>query len=210
MIIFQLLLIPAVSVLFILLWSRNRGQIIFPLSTFILGAIIFFPGIFIFYLLRGFFQLHFSSIDLIIYFFGQDQLLHIVLATIGLLIIRKFSNIADHESFTFRALAFYGGYYSLVSCFYYLENFAHLNEYVLFILPVMHLSTILIASIALGQFHDRDGFVKILFLFGLLIPASALSFVSTLPFRNYIIIAAILTGVFALLSTFLFVKLKDH
>lgn len=210
MMLFELLLIPLVTIMCTALWSRGKGNIVFPLSSFIIGAIVFFPGIFLFYLFRGLFPMDYSSIDLYLYFMGQDHLLHLIFSTAGLLLIRAFIQKTVNDNYTFRALAFYGGYYTLVSCFYFLENLSHLNEYVLFVLPLLHLSTVLLASIAVSQFHTRDGVSRIIPLVMLVVPAALFGFISTGPLQNNFILSVIAAVVVTGVSGFGFWKLKDY
>ncbi|MBN1524798.1 MAG: hypothetical protein JW904_09960 [Spirochaetales bacterium] len=210
MMLFELFLTPVVTILAVALYSRERGNIIFPLSTFIIGAVFFFPGIFLFYLFRGIFPLAFSGTAMYLHYFYQDHLLHIVFSTIGLVLLRMFLQKTTHDNYVFRAVAYYGGYYSLVSCFYFLENFSHLNPHVLFVLPLLHCSMVLLASIAFSQFHNRDGLERVLPLALLLVPAAVMGFVSSLPMHNNLVIAIILAVIVAGASGFAFVKLKDY
>ena len=210
MMLFELLLIPLVTILFISLWNKGQGNVIFPISSFIIGAIVFFPGIFLFYLFRGIFPLEFSSSALYLHFMWQDHLLHAVFSTTGLLIFRAFIQKTSHDNYSFRALAYYGGYYTLVSCFYFLENLTHLNEYILFILPLLHLSMVLCTSIAVSQFHSRDGLSRIFPILLLAVPIALFGLISTGPIQNSNFFPIVFSALAAGASVFGFVRLKDY
>jgi hypothetical protein len=210
MMIFELLFIPLASIITIVLYSRDKGNIVFPVFSFIRGAVLFFPGIAIFGILQGFFPMNFSTAGMFFHYFGRDFLLHMALAIVAFILVEyrpgKNSQVPDIHS----AVAFFSGYFTFVGFFYFLENFSHLDYYVLFLLPVLHFAVILVLGTAVTQFFNQDGLMRIIMVAAAVGTPILFSLSGMFAMTNKPILSVLCTCVLAAASGFFYYRLKEY
>ncbi|RPJ06585.1 MAG: hypothetical protein EHM28_09800 [Spirochaetaceae bacterium] len=210
MMVFELVFIPLASILTLILYSREKGNINFPVFSFIRGAVLFFPGIAIFGIFQGFFPMNFSTIGMFFHYFGRDFLLHMALATAAFTIVERRPGKNSQDPDIHSAVAFFSGYFMFVSFFYFLENFSHLDYYVLFLLPILHFGTVLILGTALTQFFAQDGLFRIIMAVTVAATPFLFALSGVFAMTNIPVFAILCTCIFAAASGFFYYRFKEY
>jgi hypothetical protein len=140
----------------------------------------------------------------------KDHILFLLTAVGWLFLLRNTALRGKNDHLFRKLLAFLGGYYSAIAVYEYLENIAHLDFYVLFLLPVLQLATVLAAATCIALFVTQFGFMKYFSLLGLVGLPFILNISSVLFLRNFTVVAAFGAIIFISSAVFLFFRFKDY
>jgi len=210
MMIFELLFIPLATILFLVLYSRQKGDMVFPVFSYIRGAVMFFAGIALFGIFQAFFPRTFSFVGLYFHYLGRDHLLHMVFAAAAMILIEMRPGKSKSGPDIHAAVAFFGGYYTFVSFFYFLENFSHLDYYVLFLLPVLHFATVLVLAVGITQFFEQSGIMRAMMAVFVIAAPLLFALPGVFALTNWHVPAILCTVLFAGAAGFLYYRLKDY
>ncbi|MBN1698387.1 MAG: hypothetical protein JW881_12805 [Spirochaetales bacterium] len=171
----------------------DTGKISINYVDFFKGAVWFFPSL----LITLFFQQKhpgsYKAFFLYIHFFLKDHFCYTGAGLLGYMVFQKFRLPRTSKSSMPNLFSFFSGFYSLVAIQYFFMYYGDYDFYLLFILPFMWLSTILLLSFLTDKFFDAFRTTKILYgslLFFLLV---ALGFITCFYMANLVLLSFILS-----------------
>jgi hypothetical protein len=151
--------------------------------TWIKGILWFFPSLFVFRIIAGFFSISFQPFNYYLYFLCRDHLLFCALGIAGYFLFYRFEHPHDVQDTFLNILTFFAGFFLFVSIADFFTHYGEYNIYFLFILPLLRLFTILVISLLLNKFIEGLGLERIvigLLLFLVPVCGALISFVYNL------------------------------
>jgi hypothetical protein len=143
----------------LLLWEADPvSRTAFIVSTFLKGALVFFPGFLVMLIARRIFGFAYGGFLLYLSFFLRDHLVPLLLASAGFLLWqRKLDFPATEEGIFLAVFSFFSGFFALVDIADALARWGSWDAYGLFLLPVLRIAAILLVSLAAQRFFRWEG-----------------------------------------------------
>jgi hypothetical protein len=160
MILFLLASLPVLFAFVILLpWSSKQAPGTLTLiSTFLKGALIFFPGYLLILLGRRIFGFSYEGFRLYLSLLLQDHLVPVLVSLAGFLLLqRKLALSGAEEGIFLSVLAFMAGFFSLLNIADTLRAWRIWDSYLLFMLPVLRMTLVLLVSLVAQRFYRWEG-----------------------------------------------------
>ena len=160
MVLFLLFLIPLSVALLIVHYNREGEKIVVPVIPFFWGMLIFLPSLLLQSIVSGFLEPSYTAWGLYLHTLVKEHFLFLGFAVGGAVLLRQSLFMPVKQSSLYTTLAFFGGYYSALNVYAYLERITHLDFYALFLLPALTLATVVLAALLLVQFAGFYGVAK--------------------------------------------------
>ena len=156
MILFLLLAIPLFYFFISLLpWGADPvTRTISLISTFLKGALVFFPGFLVMLITRRIFGFAYEGFPLYLSLFLRDHLVPLLAATAGFLLIQKRLDFpATEEGIFLIAFSFFSGFLALLNLTDMVGRWGRWDAYGLFLLPVARIAAIVLVSLSAPRFY---------------------------------------------------------
>ena len=177
MILFLLTAVPF-GVFFMLFNERRQGKSFrLPSMQFFFGIIVFIPTMLLYSFLVGMATERYSGPGFYFVHLFKDHLFFLAAAVGWFFLLRNQIRTRTADDSFPAVLGFFGGFYSAVAVFDYLEQFTHLDSYVLFLLPLLRFATVILVTLCLVQFLGQYDLLK----FAALAACCAIPFLIALP-----------------------------
>ncbi len=209
MMLFLLFLIPLSVALLVVLFNREGDKIVLPLWPFFWGMLLFLPSLLLRTIIAGFFEPSYTAWGLYLQTLVKDHFLYLGFAVGWAVLLRRSLFMPVKRSSLYATLAYFGGYYSALNVYSYLEHITHLDFYVLFLLPALTLATVVLAALLLVQFAGFYGILKYASLAALVGLPFLAAVVSVLFLRSWPVFSFIGTVVFVGAAGVLFFAQKE-
>ncbi len=209
MVLFLLFLVPIGVALIIVNFNREGEKIVLPLLPFFWGLLLFIPSVLLLTIVNGLFEPSYTAGGLFLQTLVRDHFLLLACAIGWAVLLRHHLFQPVKKSSLYKAMAFFGGYYTAVNVNAYLDRMAHLDLYTLFLLPILALATVVVSSLLLVQAASFFGVSKYLSLSGLAVMPVASTVVTVLFIRNLPVLSVVGCVVVAGLGGALFYLQKE-
>jgi hypothetical protein len=210
MVLFLIFLIPISLTAIIINYYREGDKIVLPLLPFFYGIVVFLPSILLYTIVTGFIEPSYTRWGFYFHTLLKEHLFMFGIAFGWAVILRKTLYLPVGRNSFYKTLAFFGGYYSALNIYEYLERITHLDLYTVFLLPLLSLATVLIAALLLIQFVNLFGVVKYVSLAAVILFPFLITLVTVLYLRNLTVFSVIGTIIFIGAAGFLFFLQKDN
>lgn len=157
---FLLFLFPLTFVLLIWLpWRpRSTPERAFLVGTFFKGVLMFFPGYLVILIFRRIFGFSYSGFVLFLSLLQRDQLVPLLAALGSLLVLKSKLEISGIEEENFLAVfAFLAGFMAMLNIADMVRSWGNWSAYLLFLLPMLRLSAVLVLAMAARRFFPWEG-----------------------------------------------------
>jgi hypothetical protein len=209
MTLFSVLAIPLFSMGITTYYYKDRFSINLPLLTFLKGIICFFIALLFYLIIRSFFHQSYTGWGLYLYHLVYDHFLYIVLSICGLFLFNGIPDGYNQQENVFESYIFFSGFFTLVAFVDFIEYSKRFDFFILFLLPLLRISTILAVTIFLIQFINNTSYLRFAFLSGLILLPFILNLITVLFLGKLIFFAIILTLIIFGGALFLFYFYKD-
>ncbi len=207
---FLLLAVPLFSLGITTYYYRDRFAITLPLLTYLKGIICFFIALIFYFIIKSFFPVSYTTGGLYLQHLVSDHLLYLILALGGLFLFKGIPDAYNQQENIFESFIFLSGFYSLVAFIDLAENIGKFDLFILFLLPLLRISTIVYATIFLVQFINDTSYLRFAFLAGLILLPFIITFTTVFFVTKLIFLAVFSTVLILAASIFLFYVCKDR
>ncbi|MBN1413379.1 MAG: hypothetical protein JW969_21230 [Spirochaetales bacterium] len=160
---FLILVVPLFYLVVNQIYNYPSNKLVIPYISFLKGMIWFFPALVAVYFFQGFLTPSYKSFFLFLDVFFRDHFFYFLLCTAGYFVFFGLPHIyASKEKFP-NLLAFFSGFFSLVSLQYFFAGFGEFNFYTLFILPVTRCFSLLLTVFLLDRLLEAFGRERIIY-----------------------------------------------
>ena len=212
MALFLLAIVPLFFLL--LLWlpwgwgKRNPAETSFLVGTFLKGVLMFFPGFLAVLIVRRIFGFSYTGFLLFLSLFQRDQLFPLLAAVGCLLVLKSKLQISGIEEENFLGVfAFLAGFMAMMNIADMVRAWGNWSAYLLFLLPMMRLSALIVVSLSARRFFPWEGRASV----PVLSLAAALALGFTIPAFLFLIDReglAVLLTVLPLLASIFWLTMK--
>jgi hypothetical protein len=127
-------------------------------ATFFKGVLLFFPGFLVILIVRGIFGFSYGGFLLFFSLLLRDHLSPLLAALGCLLIMKSRLQISGIEEENFLGVfAFLAGFFAMENLADLVRSWGNWSAYVLFLLPMLRLSAVLLVSLAARRFYPWEG-----------------------------------------------------
>ena len=209
MLMFSFLAVPIFSFFSFRLHAMGKKKVTLQISPFFKGILWFVISLIALIIFYNPTPASFSWISLFLFYFLNEHLLFIVAGLAGYFLFHGFYyNYKKDDKFV-QSLFFLTGFYIGVSIQYFIRYYPDLDIYILFILPLLHCTTVLLVSLFIDKIFNAYGRDKILYWAMILLVPVVLSLLSMLFAYNFIFLSFILSFLLAGGSFFIYYVVRD-
>ncbi len=197
MVLFLLFLVPISLALLIVHYNREGDKIVLPLLPFFWGMLLFLPSLFLQTIITGFFEPSYTAWGLYLQTLVREHFLFLGFAVGWAVLLRHSLFLPVKQSSLYKTIAFFGGFYTALNAYEFLERITRLDYYALFLLPALSLSTIILAALLLVQYASFFGLMKYASLVALICLPFLMTIMTVLYLRTLPVFSIIGTIVMA-------------
>lgn len=176
---------------------------------FFRGILTFIPAYILFLLMRKIVGLGFTPFGIFAYYFYHDAFLLPAFGVAGYLLLSTYFPHFGGRHLA-EALSFLSGYFTFVAAADFVRHFGGFDPYLLFLLPIMRLSTILVFAVLLPRALDQLSSVPYLLIGAGILYLAVTAAVPLLSVLHFAWLAIALTAVIAAGSSYFFWLNRDR
>jgi hypothetical protein len=163
MAIFLLLSIPVFFLFATFYVNQASRRFVLDYISFFKGMIWFFPILIVLSFIQNIFKVSYKPVEHYLFYFYRDHFLYALAAVGGFFAFFRMSGSSRFKDPFLTPLAFFSGFYTLVSINNFLVYIGEFDLYILILLPMVRIASIVVLSLLIQRFIDEVSTMKIVY-----------------------------------------------
>ncbi len=164
----QLFLVASLPLFYCLViqlpWGRGTPPLVARVTTFLKGALVFFPGYLVILILRGVAGFSYNGVLLFLSLLMRDHLAPLLAAVAGFLLLQRTLRFSGTDEGIFLTVFCYlSGFLAMVNLTDLVRTWATWTWYDLFVLPLLRLGATILVSVSAPRFFRWEGRSAVLY-----------------------------------------------